>query len=183
MAAKYKTHHLHLIDLETIVTIFKLDKLGKFRRWSHKDQAFFTMVTYFCHTLPPFLSSFPPLARSIFPCNPSHLRFHTQPNYRIQQANWGCLKQVSLVSSGNYGSCCKQPFGHGKHFQCLDTHTTRGRDVLKHRACVISPCLSDSEVESLFDNRGILCLAALMIAIFVYWISQIHLSHRLWWHI
>ncbi len=111
------------------------------------------MVTYFCHTLPPFLSSFPPLARSIFPCNPSHLRFHTQPNYRIQQANWGCLKQVSLVSSGNYGSCCKQPFGHGKHFQCLDTHTTRGRDVLKHRACVISPCLSDSEVESLFDKQ------------------------------
>lgn len=27
---KYKTHHLHLIDLETEVTIFKLDKLGHF---------------------------------------------------------------------------------------------------------------------------------------------------------
>lgn len=27
---KYKTHHLHLIDLETKVTIFKLDNLGNF---------------------------------------------------------------------------------------------------------------------------------------------------------
>ncbi len=109
---KYKTHHLHLIDLKTIVTIFKLDKLGNFSdeaiKTRHSSPWRHISVTLCLLFFPHF-----PLSLALFfPLNPSHLRFHTRPNYRIRQANWGCLKQVSLVSSGNYGSCCKQPFGH-----------------------------------------------------------------------
>jgi len=145
LVAKYKTHHLHLIDLETIETIFKLDKLGIF-----SDEAIKTRHSspwrHISVTLS-FLIS-PHLARSRFPLNPSHLRFHTRPNYRIRQANWGCLKQVSHMSSGNYGSCCKQPFGHRETLSVFRYAHTAWTWRFKHRARVISPCPSvkDSQV-------------------------------------
>lgn len=176
--------------------------------------SFFTLLSFICPSLIlsaclRFFSFFPLhhlLVLSVL--RPSHRGFLWWPNYEIQQANWGCLKQGLL---GRLAAAGKKQLGQGGPVLsfCLHTRTRKHRRASPSRQPLylrlylrfrpenanwrmahglLWHWTFGAETRAAYFHSSVReCARAfcggLMVSIFVNRISQIHWSHLWWWHI
>lgn len=109
--------------------------------------SFFTLLSFICPSL--ILSACLRFFSSFFPLHhllvlsvlcPSHRGFLWWPNYEIQQANWGCLKQGLL---GRLAAAGKKQLGQGGPVLSFCLHTRTRKHRRASLSIAASTCVSD----------------------------------------